>query len=71
MESGGLIQVALKDEKLFLDIMGLSFALGAVNEDEFYALEAPVSLMVKFEKPEGTKPAQTQSFSAGRKARDL
>jgi len=62
MESGTLIQVALKNEKLFLETMGLSFALGAVNEDEFYALEAPVSLVVKFEKPEGTKPGRLSLY---------
>ncbi len=61
-ESGGLIQVELKNEKLFLGIMGMSFALGALNKDEFHALEAPVSMMVKFEKTEGTKPRRLSFY---------
>ena len=73
-QSGEMIRVFLKDDRLNALVSGHSYALAARNEAEFYLLDAPVDVALKFERkkkgkpfflhvlPEGEPPRIFQSF---------
>lgn len=66
-KTGQLTKIDIKKGKLFLQVSGRSFPLGAVNEMEFHVLEAPINILVKFEKQKNGKPILMHIYPEGEK----
>jgi len=66
-ETGEIIKLFLKDGKLISNASGQNFPLEAVSETEFHVLEAPVKVVIKFEKKSRNKALLMHVYQEGEK----
>ncbi len=62
-----IVNISFGDGKLWVELMGRKFPLGAVSETEFRLLDAPVEAVLKIEKPTAGKPMVMNMVMESRK----
>jgi len=66
-ETGELRRVFLRDKKLMVEAFSQTSQLAAVSETEFQVLDAPIKVIIKFEKKTKGKPWMMHIFPEGEK----